>query len=320
VPIRKRNLKWQADTISPIGTRVRKSFATKEEAERYLSARRQKPETPARPAANGLEYLRRASLAPRSNRREPAKALRLALGARAAENASATNVAMACASWEHLKPSTRIGYHCGLRKVLEAIGAPIASWRGIPHIKAPSAREVTVPDAAFEATLAQADLPMRFVLLAARECALRSGTIYRIRPCNIVDGHFVVKTKNGQTITVPISPRLMALMAAAVAVAATPETPVLEVLGLKASNFWKSVIAKRLLQYRTEANAGRWTLHDLRRTAARRLYDETGDLRVVQSLLGHSNLTASLHYLGAASRPITAAESRLLLSRQEVTQ
>jgi len=313
MPLRKRNGLWQADIKSPIGTRVRKSFKNKDEAERFMSARRLKPQIPAKPPANGTEALRRMSLAHKSDRRCPAQALIVALGNRKPENASATNVAMACAQWEGLKNSTRIGYHSGLRKVLEIVGAPVASWRGIPHVKAPSAREVVVPNDAFEAVLKLADLPMWFVLLAARECALRSGTIYRLAPEHVVDGCFVVKTKNGQTITVPITPRIRALVEAALANSAHPDTAFIETLGLKASKFWKSVIARRLLLYRTEANAGKWTLHDLRRTAARQLYTATGDLRIVQSLLGHSNLTASLHYLGAASRPITAAESRLLL-------
>jgi integrase/recombinase XerC len=38
--------------------------------------------------------------------------------------------------------------------------------------------------------------------------------------------------------------------------------------------------------------------HDLRRALARALYDQTGDLRQVQSLLGHASLRATFHYLG----------------------
>lgn len=51
---------------------------------------------------------------------------------------------------------------------------------------------------------------------------------------------------------------------------------------------------------------GKWTLHDLRRTAARELYDNTRDLRLVQALLGHANLAQSLWYLSDATHTLTA--------------
>jgi integrase len=39
------------------------------------------------------------------------------------------------------------------------------------------------------------------------------------------------------------------------------------------------------------------TPHDLRRTTARRIYDMNHDLRVVQAVLGHSNMKSTLWYL-----------------------
>lgn len=39
------------------------------------------------------------------------------------------------------------------------------------------------------------------------------------------------------------------------------------------------------------------TPHDLRRTTARNVYDKTKDLRLVQALLGHSDLNSTLWYL-----------------------
>lgn len=44
--------------------------------------------------------------------------------------------------------------------------------------------------------------------------------------------------------------------------------------------------------------------HDLRRTTAARVYDLTGDLRLVQSLLGHRNLQTTLHYLDHRNYPV----------------
>jgi len=46
----------------------------------------------------------------------------------------------------------------------------------------------------------------------------------------------------------------------------------------------------------------RLTPHDLRRTVAKRVYDITCDLRIVQQLLGHRHITSTLHYIGAVDR------------------
>ena len=41
----------------------------------------------------------------------------------------------------------------------------------------------------------------------------------------------------------------------------------------------------------------KWTLHDLRRTAARKLYATTGDIRQAQKFLGHGSINATMWYL-----------------------
>jgi integrase len=52
------------------------------------------------------------------------------------------------------------------------------------------------------------------------------------------------------------------------------------------------------------------TPHDLRRTTARRVYDNTRDLRIAQAVLGHSNLKSTLWYLqdNLTEVPISALE------------
>ena len=48
----------------------------------------------------------------------------------------------------------------------------------------------------------------------------------------------------------------------------------------------------------------RLTFHDLRRTTADNVYKQTGDLRTVQSVLGHRSLKSTLHYLDHRVRPV----------------
>jgi integrase len=51
-----------------------------------------------------------------------------------------------------------------------------------------------------------------------------------------------------------------------------------------------------------------WSFHDLRRTAARALYERTHDIRKVQRLLSHSNLQHSFWYIGALGVDLEAAD------------
>jgi integrase len=51
-----------------------------------------------------------------------------------------------------------------------------------------------------------------------------------------------------------------------------------------------------------------WGFHDLRRTAARALYERTHDLRKVQRLLSHANMQQSCWYLGASGIDLSPAD------------
>jgi integrase len=56
----------------------------------------------------------------------------------------------------------------------------------------------------------------------------------------------------------------------------------------------------------------RITFHDLRRTAAVRMYEQPGDLRTVQALLGHRNLQSTLWYLDHDFRPVSRETLELI--------
>jgi integrase len=64
----------------------------------------------------------------------------------------------------------------------------------------------------------------------------------------------------------------------------------------------------KALQKKVRPGGMAWSMHDLRRTAARQLYDRTKDIRKVQRLLGHASPVATWWYIGNNGQPLTAAE------------
>jgi integrase len=199
------------------------------------------------------------------------------------------------------------------------LGAPAVAWEGIPHVKSPQPRMVTVSDEEFERTLHHADPSTAFVLLCCRDCALRSGAVFALtlRHFNLETETVSTRTKNGAWITAPISARLRAVVAACAATTAIDTH--LPVYRLLSRNHFKnlspqSTTAKRLKRAQKAAGTGGWTWHDLRRTAAHRLYNATGDLRDVRDLLGHGSLHSSLWYLAASRRPVPNSKLALYAS------
>jgi integrase len=241
-----------------------------------------------------------------------ARALVGACGSKNPNSVSALDVASACERWAGLAASTRLSYNTYLRRCLALIGAPFRCWEGIPHVKSPAPRQVTVSAAEFEATLRQADIGTAFFLLVCRDCALRSGTAIKLTLANFMrpeGGQLMVsaRTKNGGWVSVPVSSRLAALVESARALGAgQPDASVVALLSrkVKPSRLGMNMLSVGLKKAQARAGTGGWTWHDLRRSAAHALYKATGDLRDVRDLLGHHNLGSSLVYLAAQQKPI----------------
>jgi site-specific recombinase XerC len=115
-------------------------------------------------------------------------------------------------------------------------------------------------------------------------------------------------TKGGATYAVPMTQRVFERLSFVCAVAQPGET----LLG--AVSFRKQTINPKSVQElvrEAKRRAGvksAWTLHDLRRGAARRLYERTRDVRKVQRLLSHKNLSTTMWYLGDAGVEIDARD------------
>lgn len=142
---------------------------------------------------------------------------------------------------------------------------------------------------------------VRLVMVLCRDCALRAVTACTLTPAQIdpVTWQIRRRSKNGRSISVPTTLRVREILRFAVQ-QCEPDQFLTQALGCRSdtgadvyTHVRRSILnAKRALNIR-----GNWTLHDLRRTAARQLYDRTHDLRLVQALLGHAHLAYTLWYL-----------------------
>ena len=75
-----------------------------------------------------------------------------------------------------------------------------------------------------------------------------------------------------------------------------PDTSFIQIL--KGRTIGHEAIRKAWIKHRNACGVSpKVTAHDLRRSAATILYDQTKDLRVAQQLLGHKNLASTLKYL-----------------------
>ena len=147
---------------------------------------------------------------------------------------------------------------------------------------------------------------MKLMLLLCRDAALRAATAYAVCSGDVVKGRIQVKTKNHGSIVVPISGELQGLVMAAVALAKSSRQPLIEALGAPGGPHHAGAMHHRLKRAKERAGVTSvWSFHDLRRTAAQALYEQSHDLRTVQSLLGHKQVGNTLRYLNAARVELT---------------
>jgi integrase len=162
----------------------------------------------------------------------------------------------------------------------------------------------------FERAMRAASPPAQLAMLLAHEAGLRAGSISRItrQNCDFERRWLRGRTKGGANYSVPMTARLYERLLFACA-GAEPTEPLLHAVSYRHQASTVQELAYHIRQ--TKRRAGietEWTLHDLRRSAARRVYDRTRDVRKVQRLLSHKNLSTTMWYLGDAGTDIDAAD------------
>lgn len=207
------------------------------------------------------------------------------------------------------QPSTRWTAFADLRHVLRDLalsGAKVGLCSLVPMPAKPAPRPVTLPPTVLDHLLATSPPWLRLFVLFCHDTALRAGTVATLTRADIAPhtGEVVVVSKRGTVARVPLSGRLRALIAQCPA-GPGPLVSLLAGRSMSYSACYQHFKAKcAALGLPKDIRP-----HDLRRTMAESTYRICGDLRVVQTLLGHDSLTSTLHYL---QRPLNAATADVL--------
>lgn len=203
------------------------------------------------------------------------------------------------AKWKHdLAPATVHTYAHKLRELAKFIESTtgithIATW--IPRTRDPGPRRVIASREEIDRLEATAPPWLRVVIVLARSLGWRLSEALRISASSLdPDDTITVRVKGGKEHTLPTTPNVAALFQHAPP--GEPSTPLVEryrgspVSVHTAHKAWRKLVA------RSGVNP-HLNLHDLRRTAAVALYELTTDLRAVEHLLGHSQLSTTTRYL-----------------------
>lgn len=183
-------------------------------------------------------------------------------------------------------------------------------------------RNVTMTQREIDSILAAAPDDIRLWLLLCSDLAMRSGTASRIGPTNYDPRRRELRftTKCDEALTLPVTAEIAAILDTC-----DHSSPLSYVQQLS----FRQQREGRGGQFKV--NPTRYTIncrfrrllatlpvrqnlrpHDLRRTAAVRMYEHTNDARDVQALLGHRNLASTIWYLDHDLRPVSRATLELI--------
>lgn len=174
-------------------------------------------------------------------------------------------------------------------------------------------RNVTWTQEEIDTVLDAAPEDIKLWLLLCSDLAIRSGTASKLAPANYNQQRKELRftTKCDEALTLPVTHEIGTILDTC---NQDTEIPFVKQIGIR---------EQRGKGGRFKTNSARYSIncrfrrllkqlpvrqnlrpHDLRRTAAVRMYELTKDARDVQSLLGHRNLTSSIWYLDHDLRPI----------------
>jgi integrase/recombinase XerC len=221
---------------------------------------------------------------------------------------TAAHVAAAVQHWYRhgYAQQTRHQAHLALRRILTALrvaGAPDLTAH-VTRVPAPTPRQTTVDTNDRELLLSTAPPYLRLFLLLISHLALRTGTAIRVAPLhfNPDAGELAIATKRGVHIRLPVTEPIRELFYLA-ARHVRPDCPTPFVSLLRGHSIQRGRILQLFHAHAEAHGLAHIRPHDLRRTQARAVHQLTGDLRVVQTLLGHANLNHTARYLGAPLTP-----------------
>jgi integrase/recombinase XerC len=201
------------------------------------------------------------------------------------------------ARWRKEKrPSTTKNYLFELRRILEAVRASGGPRVDLPKPPTVHARAVTASMEELVSILKEPPAWLRLYLLLYFQCGLRAAETLRVTPRNWNAGNrtVTIPIKGGGTRTLKISEDVEALLTSA----GNPEPDQPYIWALRGKNLTLGGLRRAWESHKKKCRVNpAVTSHDLRRTAATIVYNDTKDLRAAQELLGHKNLASTLSYL-----------------------
>lgn len=192
----------------------------------------------------------------------------------------------------------------------------------VARFPAPRPRNITVTDKERATLLELAPPHVHLWLLLCSDLAIRSGTALRLAGHNYDphEGTLRFHTKCDERLTLPVTDEIATILRTCDPQSGqsfvaqlwhrhnrtthqpgTLKTYTLTSLGRTFRQLCKSAGITRNIRP-----------HDLRRTTAVKLLEETKDLRDVQALLGHKNLESTLWYLDHDLRPVSRRTLEIL--------
>jgi integrase len=179
----------------------------------------------------------------------------------------------------------------------------------LPKLQKPGPRTTIATDTETAAILAKAPLWMKCFILLCRGLGLRHSEASHLTPAHFREDTQTITfdRKGAGTSNLPVPPELAQMIRTAAL--HSPTDPIIKSLGCNGTHIMSIGRTWRRLRRDAAANPN-LCIHDLRRTIATQLYDATKDLRAVQQLLGHNNLSSTLLYIA----PLDPERLRSLLS------
>ncbi len=313
--------KYYADWYDRNGKRRRKGFPTEAEARAYQEAQKAKARPQKRGASRSQTHSRHfsaATLAHSTPHRSPKRSSKRTAKSAAANSAASTQRSSTRGSTATKTPSRNIAERALrngiLRYLWEEFGAPRLHSK-ITKVTKPKPRNVTATTEERAAIIAAAPPALRCWLLLCSDCAIRSGTAARLTPAEYDSAQRILtfRTKYQNAQQLPVTAELAKLLDACKDTA-LPFVQQLDrgpVQGQKVGTLDYQALSKTFGRLKHRLGITRkLTPHDLRRTTARQVYAITHDLRTVQALLGHAELSTTLWYLqdNLQTVPVSALE------------
>lgn len=183
----------------------------------------------------------------------------------------------------------------------------------VPRYARVHPRNVTATREEIDLILDAATPSLRLWLLFCSDLAIRSGTASLLNgeAYNKKTGILRFVTKHKATQTLPATAEIRAILDPLDHHTPTPYVWQLrqkerKKAGTFSTGWWRHSLDSEFIKVRKAVGIEkRITPHDLRRTAAVAILEETHDLRIVKDLLGHSDMKTTLWYIDHDLNPVS---------------